>query len=190
MYNLIRLLREFLAKRYVHKNCDFTAGQNSKINFRQLGRRLPAKLAIGSETITQCVVTADRNVAVVSIGNNTFIGGSTLVCAEQIEIGNDVMISWGCTIIDHNAHAVNWKMRIDDVRDTMRGTKDWTNVKIKPVRICDKAWIGFNSLILKGVTIGEGAIVGAGSVVTRDVAPFTIVAGNPARVVSEMVNES
>ena len=56
----------------------------------------------------------------------------------------------------------------------------------KPIVIKDKAWIGFNSIILKGVTIGEGAIVGAGSVVTKDVPPYTIVAGNPARIVREI----
>ena len=56
-------------------------------------------------------------------------------------------------------------------------------VKIAPVRIGDKAWIGFNAIILKGVTVGEGAIVAAGAVVTKDVPPYTIVAGNPARVI-------
>ena len=61
--------------------------------------------------------------------------------------------------------------------------KNWENVKSAPIKIKDKAWIGFNSIILKGVTIGEGAIVGAGSVVTKDVADYTIVAGNPAVVV-------
>ena len=50
----------------------------------------------------------------------------------------------------------------------------------KPIKICSHAWIGMNVIILKGVTIGEGAIVAAGSVVTKDVAPWTIVAGNPA----------
>jgi acetyltransferase-like isoleucine patch superfamily enzyme len=57
---------------------------------------------------------------------------------------------------------------------------------MKPVKINDRVWIGFNSIILKGVTIGEGGIVGAGSVVTKDVPPYTIVAGNPARVIREI----
>lgn len=61
-------------------------------------------------------------------------------------------------------------------------SKDWSTVKSAPIKICDKAWIGFNAIILKGVTIGEGAVVGAGAVVTHDVPPWTIVAGNPAVV--------
>ncbi|MDH4236354.1 MAG: hypothetical protein OEV17_03815 [Nitrospira sp.] len=59
-------------------------------------------------------------------------------------------------------------------------------MKVGKVDIHDKAWIGLDAIILKGVTIGEGAIVGAGSVVSKDVPPFTIVAGNPARVVREL----
>lgn len=61
--------------------------------------------------------------------------------------------------------------------------KNWEFVNSAPVYIKDKAWIGFNSIILKGVTIGEGAIVGAGSIVTKDVPDWTIVAGNPAKIV-------
>ena len=55
-----------------------------------------------------------------------------------------------------------------------------------PIKICDNAWIGMNCIILKGVTIGEGAIVGAGSVVTKSVPPWTIVGGNPAKVIKEI----
>jgi acetyltransferase-like isoleucine patch superfamily enzyme len=55
-----------------------------------------------------------------------------------------------------------------------------------PVIIGNSVWIGVNSTILKGVTIGEGSVVGAGSVVTKDVPPWTIVAGNPARVIREI----
>jgi galactoside O-acetyltransferase len=68
----------------------------------------------------------------------------------------------------------------------MSGKKVWTHVERQPVTIESKAWIGFNVIILKGVTIGEGAIVGAGSVVTKDVPPYTIVGGNPARVIREI----
>lgn len=56
----------------------------------------------------------------------------------------------------------------------------------EPIIIGDDAWIGFNAIILKGVTIGEGAVVGAGAVVTKDVPPYTVVAGNPAGVVKKL----
>ena len=65
-------------------------------------------------------------------------------------------------------------------------SKNWNVVKKSPVIIEDKVWIGTRSIILKGVTVGEGAIVGAGSVVTKDVQPWTVVAGNPAQKIKEL----
>lgn len=109
-----------------------------------------------------------------------------MVLAEAITLGDDVVISWGVTIVDHNSHAVAWEDRASDVLDWGRGHKDWSSVKILPVLIEDKVWVGFNAIILKGVTIGEGAIVAAGAVVTKDVPPHTIVAGNPARVIRNL----
>ncbi|WP_310557756.1 acyltransferase [Flavobacterium sp.] len=130
----------------------------------------------------------------ISIGNRTFIGGGMFICIDKIEIGNDVMFSWGCTVADNNSHSHIWSERQNDVLEWKKGLdenktgayKDWSNVKRKKITIKDKAWIGFNSIILKGVTIGEGAIVGAGSVVTKDVPDWTIVAGNPAKIIREI----
>jgi acetyltransferase-like isoleucine patch superfamily enzyme len=93
--------------------------------------------------------------------------------------------------MDNNAHSLLSNERRNDVRDWKRGLeenkigfyKDWTNVKRGSIVINDKAWIGFNCIILKGITIGEGAVVGAGSVVTRDVPNYAVVTGNPAMVV-------
>ena len=109
-----------------------------------------------------------------------------IVSAERIEVGDDVMIAWGTTIVDHNSHSSSFSKRSEDVINWMQGKKDWSHVKTSPVKICDKVWIGFNTIILKGVTIGEGAVVGAGSVVTKNVPPWTIVAGNPARIIREI----
>jgi galactoside O-acetyltransferase len=106
-----------------------------------------------------------------------------LVSAKQITLGDDVIISWGVTIVDHNSHAIESVQRAADVVDWKEGKKDWTNIKIAPVRINSRAWVGFNAIILKGVTIGEDAIVAAGAVVTKDVPPRSVVAGNPARVI-------
>jgi acetyltransferase-like isoleucine patch superfamily enzyme len=109
-----------------------------------------------------------------------------IAVAEEVEIGSYVLIAWGCCIVDHNSHSLDWRLRKDDTLGWIHDRKEWAHVKIKPIRIGDHAWIGFNSIILKGVTIGEGAVVAAGSVVTKDVPPFAVVAGNPARVIREL----
>ncbi len=95
------------------------------------------------------------------------------------------MIAWGVSVTDHNSHSIVFSKRRNEI-DWSTGEKNWSYVHCAPVKICDKAWIGFNSIILKGVIIGEGAIVGAGSVVTKDVPPWMIVAGNPARIIREI----
>ena len=182
------VLRARWARYRVHRSATIDISPHAKVDYRAL-RRHAGYLRVGEGSIVEGRVVSDRQGSVVSIGRNTFIGGSTIVCAERIEIGDDVLISWGCTIVDHDSHALLWRDRRDDVRDWFAGKKDWSAVTIKPVSIRDKAWIGFNTIVLKGVTIGEGAVVGAGSVVTRDVAPFTVVAGNPARVIRSLDHE-
>lgn len=128
----------------------------------------------------------DREGANIQIGERTFIGDSLFVCAEKIVVGDDVLVSWGCTVVDHNSHAISWKKRSYDVVNWLNGKKDWEYVDSRPVIIQSKAWVGFNVIILKGVTIGEGAIIGAGSVVTKDVPSHTVVAGNPAKIIREI----
>lgn len=108
----------------------------------------------------------------VSIGERCFIQQCcTFFGRGGIEIGNDVFIGPKVNLITIN-HDVN-----PDNRSATYGRK---------IVIEDKVWIGINSTILPGVRIGYGAIVGAGSVVTKNVEPMTIVAGNPARVIKKI----
>jgi acetyltransferase-like isoleucine patch superfamily enzyme len=176
-------LAEYLARARVMKLATCDIAQSAKVTFRGMKRSPPSRLHVGEFSIFEGSIMSDRDGSAVVIGDNTFVGGSAFICAERIDVGNDVLISWGCTIVDHNSHATDWRYRKTDVRDWYEGKKDWRSVKVSPVRICDKSWIGFNAIILPGVTVGEGAVVGCGSVVTKDVPPYCVAAGNPARVI-------
>lgn len=96
----------------------------------------------------------------------------TLHCFEQIEIGEDVAIAEHVIIRDSDNHII---------------TKNDDCIMTKPIRIGNHVWIGIRAIILKGVTIGDGAIIAAGAVVTRDVPPCCLAAGVPARVIKENV---
>lgn len=165
----------------------FFAGTASKVNPKAVAWQPGCRVSVGERCDVQAATIAfDRPGAEVKIGDRTFIGRSLLVSAESITIGSDVLISWGCTFADHDSHSTDFTLRQHDVVNWLEGKKDWTHVRRSPITIGDKVWMGFNTIVLKGVTIGEGAVVAAGSVVTRDVPPWTMVAGNPARPIKQV----
>ena len=143
------------------------------------------KVFIGDGSLVGAHLQLQTDRARIYIGSNSSAGTGIYSCAQEIRVGSDVLISWGCTFVDNNSHSLISSQRKDDLRLYQQRIKDWSVVQIAPIVIKDKAWIGFNVIILKGVTVGEGAIVGCGSVVTRDVPDYTIVAGNPARVIKQ-----
>lgn len=165
------------------KHIAFRIGERSSLRFDRVYPAPDCSITLGQDCILNTRIAFDREGGVFECGDRCYIGASHMVVARKISLGDDVVISWGVTIVDHNSHAVDWAQRANDVLDWGRGAKDWSNVTIAPVTIHDKAWIGFNASILKGVTIGEGAIVAAGAVVTKDVPAYSVVAGNPAKVV-------
>jgi len=187
MLTLIRYILGRIAYLRISRLDHVHISPQSKVNYRNIYIKKNCHLAIGRESIIEGAISFDKEGASIKIGDRVFIGSSSLVCADNIEIGDDVLISWNCTIVDQNSHAIAWKERVDDVFNTFHGIdKDWSKVKTSPVKICNRAWIGFNVIVLKGVTIGEGAVVGAGSVVTRNVPPYNVVAGNPAKIIREI----
>ncbi len=145
--------------------------------------RIGERCYVGGEIL---VLSRDANV---SIGDYCSIGIDTKIWSQlSIRIGNYVLIAHRVDIIDSNSHSLDWRDRREDARDVFeRGVAlDVTRVPAAPIVIEDDVWIGAKSIILKGVHIGRGAIVAAGAVVTRDVPSFTLVAGNPARVIKEL----
>jgi acetyltransferase-like isoleucine patch superfamily enzyme len=156
---------------------------SSRIEWRRISWRPGCKLRIGAGCQIEARIVFDRDGAEIKIGDRCFIGPGTLVCAERIEIGDDVMISWDTVIVDHNSHAINARDRRGDVERWIAGLKDWSKVKRAPVLIRGDAWIGFGATIMPGVTVGRGAIVGATSLVIKDVPDYAIVAAPPAQVI-------
>jgi len=122
------------------------------------------------------------------INNDVYIGDDCLIsCAERIEIGPYTLLAHGVQIFDNDSHPVDALERQKDyqvVRGQLQGKRG--GIATAPVIIGSRVWVGFNAIVLKGVTIGDGSIVGAGSIVVEDVPPNTVVAGNPARIVKTL----
>lgn len=197
---IIKVVKNYQSKSRIQYENEFLIKGNSHLlsEFRlRLTNPTPGKkyLKIGDDSSLECHVTFESPEGEVIIGNRCIIGGSQLISRSKIEIEDDVFIAWGTYLYDHNSHSLDYRHREEDLRQQIAdyrsggdilANKDWSHVVTKPIKVCSHAWIGLNCLILKGVTIGRGAIVGAGSVVTKDVPAWTVVAGNPARVVKEL----
>lgn len=121
----------------------------------------------------------------VAIGECAMLNGVYLLCDARIEIGAYATISWNVVFMDTYRMPVSPEARrlVLEERVRVRASQPKANVPARPVRLCNNVWIGFDVCILPGVTIGEGAVVGARSVVADDVPAYTVVAGNPARPV-------
>lgn len=141
---------------------------------------------IGCRTVILGELCTFNKGARIRVGDETYIGPGTNIRAfESIEIGSRVQISFGVNIYDNNSHSTSAHLRYEHAKTIMEKGHPVSveDLRTAPVVIEDDVWIGFGSTILKGVRIGRGAVVGACSVVTKDVPPMMIVAGNPHRVV-------
>lgn len=121
----------------------------------------------------------------ISIGDWCFIGpGTRIWSAFELTIGNRVLISHSVSIMDSLTHPISASLRHEQFRAIVTsGHPKRIDLGEKPVSIEDDVWIGAGAIVLRGVRVGKCAIVGAGAVVTKDVPPYTIVAGNPAKTI-------
>lgn len=123
-----------------------------------------------------------------TIGDYSFVGRARIYAAQSVSIGEYCLISDNVCIMDSDLHPRSAQARKWIAQNWADGQFPdvYSNVNSKPVVLRPHAWIGYGSAILKGTTVGEGAIVGAGSIVTKNVEPWTIVFGNPARFIREI----
>lgn len=123
----------------------------------------------------RCVLKTYTDTAEISIGEHVKVNGAMIYAREHVSLGDYCLLGPGVVIIDNDSHP--------PVLDAIERRQAPPSA---PVRIGNNVWIGMRSLITKGVSIGDNAIIAAHSVVTRDVPANTLVGGNPARVIRQL----
>nr|DAH43337.1 MAG TPA: hypothetical protein [Caudoviricetes sp.] len=189
---MISLFKKILKRKkfILHKPTMFTRHSTANINIQnnfQFNKQWvkvknikPGQLNLGKNATLNindfvvysgCSIGIQEN-ATLSIGTGYMSFDSIIRCSERITIGNGVFIAEGVLIRDSDGHNI--------ISDKSHRNK-------APIVIGNHVWIGSRATILKGVTIGDGAIIAAGAVVTKDVPPKTLVGGVPAKIIRENV---
>ena len=175
-------LRNRLHTRHLRRLCVAQAGVRFLPSAVVYCNGRPEAITVGEQTTVCGELLVYPDGGQVRIGSHCFIGTSTRIWSgADIHIGDRVLISHNVNIHDANAHSLSAEARHRHfVEILIRNNATLGDVPKASVVIEDDAWIGFNAVVLKGVRVGRGAVVAAGAIVTRDVEPFTIVAGIPA----------
>jgi len=119
---------------------------------------------------------SDRPGAQIRIGDKTRIHGTCIHAYQSVVIGKNCLIAANCQIFDGNGHDISFP----DVENRIN-----TTGTSKPIVIEDSVWIGANSIVLPGVTIGQGSVISANSVVTKDIPKMVVAGGNPAQIIKD-----
>jgi acetyltransferase-like isoleucine patch superfamily enzyme len=156
--------------------------------FKRFQSGQPDALVIGAHGTMDGVHFALGEHGRVRIGDYCYFTNAVLLCELELRIGSYVVIGWNATIADTDFHPLSPAERIADAIacSPLGKGRPRPAVPKQPVVIEDDVWIGPNATILKGVRIGTGAFVEAGSLITRDVPPRARVLGNPAQVIGEV----
>lgn len=151
--------------------------------------RAPVGLRVGRGSAVYTGTMLDMGLnAKVSIGEYVLINSAWIISDLEVEIGDYALISWRVVLMD------TYRVPLDPLQRRRLLQRVPANAPRRieadtpanPIRIGRNTWIGFDACILPGVTVGEGSIVGARSVVTEDVPPYTVAAGNPARIIRRL----
>jgi acetyltransferase-like isoleucine patch superfamily enzyme len=171
------------ARIYIHKTAEINVKEGSFMLFNRgwvrkdpfrslLIMREHSKLNItGKVTLCSGAKISVNENAELTIGRSTFNSSVSLYCYQKIEIGDDCLIGENSIIRDSNGHEIIGN----------------TTPEKEPIKIGNRVWIGVNTIILKGITIGDGAIIAAGSVINRDIPPGCLAGGVPAKVIKEKI---
>jgi len=161
---------------------DPTAYVGSSYSFCRYRSELPVGVEIGRGASLCDASSVDIGPrGVVRLGEFALVTAARIICDAEVEIGPYALVSWEVVIMD------SYRVPIDPAerRRFLQG-ESALETGARPIRLGRNSWVGFGVTVLPGVTIGEGSIVAARSVVVGDVPPYVIVAGNPARVVRQL----
>ena len=168
---------------------DETAYIETTFSFTLYRSRQPLGLRIGRGASTYLGTMFDAGPqARIQVGEFTLIHGARLICDAEIVIGAYTLISWNVVLMDSYRVPFDAAQRRAELeRVAYRRPRAFeADVFARPVHVGSNVWIGFDACVLPGVTIGDGAVIGARSVVTEDVPAYAVVAGNPAQVVRQI----
>src|SRR5437867_3465553 len=160
--------------------------------FKRFLSQQPQALVIGSNCTMDGVHFAIGREGRVRIGDYSYFTNAVLLCELELRVGNYVIIGWNATIADTDFHPLAPAERIADAVacSPLAQGRPRPEIPCRPVIIEDDVWIGPNATILKGVRIGQGSFIEAGSLVTRDIPPRSRVLGNPAQITSQPTERS
>lgn len=176
---LVTRLQMSYLNRYWRRFCTAHDSARFGLSASIANSRHRSAIEIGEHSLVNAELLVYQDGGHIRVGRHCFIGaGSRIWSGADIEIGDRVLVSHGVNIHDNGAHSLAAHERHEHFVDiVLRGKLPLRGVKTSPIVIEDDAWIGFNAVVMKGVRIGRGAVVAAGAIITRDVEPFTIVAG-------------
>ena len=165
-------------------------GRNTFIKARDLmiGRNAKGKISLGDHSVCRAQLYSFLDQGRIEVGDYCFLGQNSKIWAlERITIGNRVMISHNCFIVDNLTHPLDPAERHAQYLGKIGlGKKTEPDLQPAPVIIEDDVWVGANAILLPGVQVGQGAVIGAGAVVTSEIPARVLAVGNPARVVKKL----
>ena len=176
--------------RFLYKN-KITMKGPCTLNFGTmiLGMQNNTQVILGKHVDINGCLSVGKN-GIITIDDYALIGPRALIQSiSRIDIGRFAYIGPDVLIIDSNHHSIYAMDRRIDVLGVDKGISG-LNAVSKPIKIGNHVWIGRRAMIFKGVTIGDRSIVGAGAIVTHDVPPDVVVAGNPAKIVKKIAQKS
>lgn len=168
---------------------DETAYVETTFSFYLFRSELPAGVKYGRGASTYLGTMFDVGPrGRVELGEYALVHGARIICDKEVLIGDYALISWNVVFMDTYRLPFNSGARRKELERVPGNPLRVASAEVpaRPIRVERNVWIGFDACILPGITIGEGSVVGAKSVVTETVPPFTVVAGNPARVIRQL----